>query len=487
MHMKNQSVSKAFAFKFIERIAVKGIGFAISIVLARLLAPEIFGLLAIIEVFINLAQTFVHGGMGTALVQNPATREDDYSTVFFLSFGVAIIATIILFFSAPLIGQFYENDMIVWPLRVLSFSLLFGALNSVQMAKFQREMRFREMMICNLVATTISGTLGVVAAFLNLGLWALVIHSIAGAVLTSVCLFISDRWHPKLVFSLARAKEFWSFGWKMLASALLCSLYSDVRALIIGKKYTTTDLAYYNRGNQFPNIISNTLDVSIQSVMLPVMSKAQNSQETMNAYLFRSLSLSAFIVTPAMLGLSAISRTFFPLLLTEKWNNSIPLLTVFCLAYLLTPIQTTNLSLVMAKGRSDLYMKMEVIRRVVMMAILLPSIFCFDSVMIIAVGFLLSSIVDSCIIVAGAKRLTGIGLFKQLSKLWKILLSGAIMALVVYFMNGLLIHPIIRLALQIVAGAAIYIGVGLLLKAEPFLNVIHLLQKRLGQKGEETQ
>ena len=479
--MEQKSALRSFAYKFSERIAVKGLGLVISIILARLLVPEIFGLLAIVEVFINLAHTFISSGLGTALVQNRTTQEDDYSTVFFLSFGIALITNLILFVSAPIIGQFYKSDLIIWPLRVLSFTLLIGSVNTVQVAKMEREMRFRELMICNLVATVLSGAAGVAAAFCGLKLWALVIYHGAGTVITTISLTMLGKWRPRLVFSAARAKVFWGFGWKILVSALLCSLYGDARSLIIGKRYSTVDLAYYNKGQQFPSTLSNTLDTSVQSVMLPVMSRAQHSKSALNDYLMRNIALSSLIVTPAMFGLAAVSKTFFPYLLTEKWNQSIPFLCIYCLSYLLLPIHMSNLSVIKAKGRSDLYMKLEIIRRIVMLAILLPSIFCFNSVMAIAVGFLVSSIVDTFVIVAGTKRITDIGLGMQLSKLWKIFLSGFIMAVVVYFMNALALHPLLLLISQVAVGAAVYIGALALMKEKMLKEGVGMLKKFIGK------
>lgn len=482
--MSRQNILSAFIFKFIERIAVKGIGLVISVILARLLSPETFGLLAIVMVFINLAHNLVVGGLGTALVQNRSTQEDDYSTVFFLSFAIAATSTLILFFGAPLVGKFYNSDAIVWPLRVLGFSLLFSALSSVQTAKLQREMRFKEMMICNLIATILSGILGLATAFMGWGLWALVVYSSASIFLTPFCLFIVDKWRPKFVFSVPRAKELWGFGWKMLVSSLLCSLYNDIRSLIVGKKYSTTDLAYYNRGQQFPDILANTLDISIQSVMLPVMSKVQDSKERLCEYLLKTTALSSFVVAPVMLGLAAVAKTFFPLLLTEKWNQSIPLLVVFCFSYLFIPVQTANLSLIKATGRSDLYMKSEIIRRIAMMVILLPSIFLFNSVMAIAIGFLISTIIDTCIIIFFVKTLTGVGFVKQFSKLWKILLCGVIMAATVYFMNTLPLLPMLQLSLQVIVGAVVYVACSFVLKVEPLFYGLDLLKKMFNKNSK---
>ena len=325
----NRKVISSFAFKFTERIAAKGIGLVISVILARLLAPETFGLLAIISVFINFAQVFVQNGLGTALVQNRTTTKEDYSTVFYFSLGMAVILYAILFAGAPLIALYYENGVLTWPIRVMSLSLPIGALNSVQNAKLQREMKFQKAMYCNLAATVIAGTIGVAAAYAGAELWALVIYQLSSIVIVTVIMLLADSWHPQLIFSYRRMKQFWSFGWKMLVSGLLCSLYIDVRSLIIAKKFSVTDLAVYNKGQQFPDIISNTMDSAIQAVMLPVMSEKQDSQKSLNEMLLKTQAMSMFIVAPMVLGLAAVAETLIPFLLTEKWSGSIPYLMIF--------------------------------------------------------------------------------------------------------------------------------------------------------------
>ena len=208
---KNKVIS-SLVFKFIERLAVKAIGLVISIVLARLLAPEAFGLIAIVSVFINLAQNFVTSGLGTALVQNQTTKEEDYSTVFCLSLGIAGVMVVILYAIAPLIAAYYETELLIWPLRVLSLPLLFSALHSVQTAKLQKELRFKTMLYCNLASTVISGTVGIAAAVMGAGIWALVIYNLMSSIVVTVLTHFAGRWRPKLAFSLSRAKVFWGFG-----------------------------------------------------------------------------------------------------------------------------------------------------------------------------------------------------------------------------------------------------------------------------------
>lgn len=482
--MNEKSIISSFVFKFVERLAVKLLGLVIGIVLARLLEPEIFGLVAIITVFINLAQTFVQSGLGTALVQNRSTDEDDYSTVFYLSMAIAGLMVAILYATAPVIAQYYGNNALIWPLRVYAFSLLFGALNSVQNAKLQREMQFKTMMRCNLVATVISGIIGVTAAFLGAGLWALIVYYFSNTVIVTLCMLITQKWYPKWIFSIRRAKVLFGFGWKMLVSALLCSLYADIRSLIIGKKYSTGDLAYYDKGQQFPLIISNTLDVAVQSVMLPVMSSAQDSVKRINELLIKTLTLSVFVVTPVMCGLAAVAETLIPLLLTDKWSASIPLMCIFCFAYITLPIETTNLSVLKALGRSDIYMKMELFRRILMIVVLLVSVFYFRSVTAIAIGFLFSAWLDAWIIVQTVKRQTGIGWIKQLGYIWKSLLSGAIMAVAVWLLNSLPIFAVVKLLIQIITGVAIYVALAVVLKNETLFQLIAMLKKKLKRKEQ---
>ena len=457
---------------------VKGIGFVIGIVLARLIAPEIYGLLAIVTVFISLAQTFVLSGLATALVQNQETKEEDYSTVFFLSMAIAAGAVVFLYFFAPIVAKIYENDIVVWPLRVLSLTLLIGAFDSVQTAKMQREMRFKEMMVCNLIATVVSGAAGIYAAIKGLGLWALVIYQMVQVVTVAIAVFIAGKWLPTCTFSIKRAKILYGYGWKLLVSALLTSFYSEIRLLIVGYKYTSADLAYYNKGYQFPNIIANTLDVSIQSVMLPVMSREQEKSELLREMLKRTLSLSVFAVTPVLLGLAAIAETLIPVLLGEIWKPCIPLLCVFCVSEIMLPIKSSNLCLLKAIGRSDLYMKTELVRRIIMIGILAASLICFDSVLVIAIGYAVSAWIDTFIIAAAVNTQIKYSWIQQACTVWKSLFCGLMMYAIVYFMNSIAINPIMLLMLQIVVGVGVYIVLSVISKNPAFSYIFRKLRTK---------
>ena len=455
--MNQNRVVSSLAYKFIERLLVKGIGLIISVILARMLAPEDFGLIAIITVFINLSQTIIQSGLNTALVQNKDVTEEDYSTVFYISLLLSVVMIVVLFVSAPFIGQYYNLNTLILPLRIYALALIFGAFNSVQIARMQRNMQFKSMMICTLIATIASGTLGVVLAYLHCGIWALIAYYMSNVIFTSFAMLLVEKWIPRKEFSVARAKVLFDYGWKMLVSALLCSLYNDLRSLIIGKRYSAEDLGYYNRGQQFPNIISTTIDNTIQSVMFPTLATAQDSKETVRKLMQKSMTTGALLVFPAMFGLAAVGEPFIRVLLTDKWIPCIVYLQLICFAEANIPISSSSLIAIKAIGRSDVYMKLEIIRRTVMIAILAGSLFCFNSVKAVAIGYVISAWVDVVIISVPVSKLIGYSLFDQIKDLWKIVLASVIMMGAVFTIGKLPLPMILSLIIQIMIGAIVYI------------------------------
>ena len=259
MFMDKKKVISSLVYKFIERLSVKGLGLAISIVLARMLAPEEFGQIAIMTVFINLSQVIVEGGFTTALIQRKDVTERDYSTVFFINIALAAVCFLALQICAPWISSYYQQD-ITLPLRIYAITVFFGAFNALQLARLQKRMQFRKMMITSLIATIISGIAGILGAYCGFGLWALILYHLMNSVMVCITVAFVEKWLPKFEFSLNRAKLLFSYGWKMFISSALCSLYADIRSLVIGKRFSSDDLGYYNRGQQFPQIISHTLD-----------------------------------------------------------------------------------------------------------------------------------------------------------------------------------------------------------------------------------
>ena len=305
--MNKATVIKSLIYKFIERFSVKVIGLVISIILARLLAPEVFGQLALLTVFTDLSLTVVDGGLNSALVQSKEAGERDYSTVFIITLGLSAVMIVLLYFAAPFIADYYKSPALITPLRFYSLSMLFSSFNSIQVARMQREMRFREMMYCSLAATLIAGALGIVLAYKGAGLWALVGYYFSHIVMTCLAMLCVNRWIPHGRFSKDSAKRLYGFGIKMLASSMITTVYNDIRPLIIGKKFSTADLGYYERGQRFSSTVSMNLDTAVQSVMFPVMAQAQDDKKQVRAMLRRAQTMGTFIIFPAMVGMAAVA------------------------------------------------------------------------------------------------------------------------------------------------------------------------------------
>lgn len=479
--MEKKKVISSLLYKFIERLSVKGLGLVISIVLARMLAPEDFGQIAIMNVFINLSQVIIEGGFTTALIQRKDVAEQDYSTVFFINIGLAAVCFALLQIAAPWISLYYEQN-ITKPLQVYTITLFLNAFNALQLARMQKRMEFRKIMICSLIATIVSGIAGVTAAYCSFGLWALIIYNMMHGAIMCVTAAFAEKWLPKFEFSLHRAKLLFSYGWKMLISAILCSLYGDIRSLVIGKKFSSNDLAYYNRGQQFPQVISHTLDSAIQSVMFPTMAAVQDEKERLAKMLRRAETLGSYVIIPVMFGLAAVSEPVVQLLLTEKWLPCVPYMQWLCIANAAVPILSSNLIVIKASGRSDIYMRLEMVRRVAMLVVLLISIFVFQTVEAIAIGFCISYWLDTMIVMCPMKMLLNYGPGKQFADVWKTIVSALIMFLVVLSMNLLPWNTMILLVAQFMVGVVVYVGLGYIFKIESQTELVKLIAKVLGRK-----
>ena len=484
MSQHTNGVIGSLIYKFSERVLVKLIAFVISIILARLIEPGIFGLLAIITVFTNLCQVFVQSGMNVALVQNKDTREEDYSTVFWFSLAIAGFLYIGLFFVAPLIARYYENDVLIAPLRVLALCLVAGTFNMIQGAKLSREMQFQKQMICTLIATVVSGIVGVWMAYAGYGLWALVAYQLFNQVAVSLAMLAVAHWIPRFTFSLERAKVFFSYGWKILISNLLFSLYTDIRSLVIGKVYTTEDLALYDRANQMPNIVSYNLEIAMQAVMLPALSKKQNDIAAVREDLSRMIRYTTYLIAPIMAGIAAVATPFVLFFLKEKWADCIPYMMIFCIGYAFLPVSGACNVSIKAIGRSDTFAKNQAIRIGTMFVILLLTLVVFRSVFAIVIGYTISQFLEMLIALWPAKQHIG---YTYLNAAKDILPNFAISLLMggaVYLIVTLIPSHPIALAVGIPAGIILYLLLSILTKNKAFYMFLSLAKKVLNRKKQ---
>ena len=462
-------------WKFLERGGTQGIQFIIQIFLARLLSPNDYGVIALITVFIALANVFVQSGFNTALIQKQNADEKDFSSVFYISLLVAGILYILLFLSAPLIASFYEIKELVNIIRVLSTTLFLGAFNSIQNAIISKRMDFKKLLYSSLAATMISGIIGIILAYRNFGVWSLVFQQLINQISVCIILFFKVRWYPKLIFSFKRVKILFSFGGKILCSSLLNTGYKEMINLIIGKVYNPTILGYYNRGYQFPNLIVNNFNGSIQSVLFPALVSVQNNKVRVKELTRRAIMTSSYIIFPLMAGLVVVAEPMIKFILTEKWLPCIPFLRIFCLSFALWPIHTSNLQAINAIGRSDIFLKLEIIKK-----FLGISIICFTikyNPLIVALGILVIDILDSFINAFPNKKLLEYSYLEQIRDILPSFLLSIIMGIFIYPIIFLEFSDVITIFLQVMFGAVVYIVLSYLLKLECFMYLLNIILK----------
>ena len=485
--MKN-SIFQALSYKLIERFSIQIVSFIISLILARVLSPDEYGTLSLLLIFINLATVFVQSGLNTALIQKLEVTESDYSTVFFPTLGLAFLFYFILFFLAPYIQDLYNVHYFEFYLRVLSLMLFPGALLSIQQAKISRELRFDILAKCSFVGTLASGVVGITMAYCNLGIWALIAQQLLTQIFSCIILLFVVDWKPRLFFSFDRFKIFFSFGWKILCSGLLNSLYIDLQNLIIGKKYNATTLGLYTRGQQFPQVLINNIDGSVNSVLLPALSKEQKYIDSAKNLMRRAVKTSSYIIWPMMLGLVVVAEPTIRLILTDKWLGCVPYLQIFCITYAFMPISTVNLQAINAMGRSDIFLRLEVIKKIYGLVILLIAVFCFKSPFAIAISGILSGIISTFVNANPNKKLLNYSYFEQIRDIVPSILLSSGMAIVIYPFKYIILNSILLMIVQIFSGIFVYILLSALFRVEEFRylwNCGLILIKNKNKRGKK--
>ncbi len=468
-----------------ERGGTQGIQFIVQIILARLLLPEDYGLIAIVTIFILLANVFVQSGFNTALIQKKDADDLDFSSVFYLSVFVAGLLYVILFVTSPLIANFYREPQLIPILRILAITLFFGAFNSIQNAYIAKNMMFKKLFFSSLGAILISGTAGVVAAYMGYGVWALVIQQLSNQFMITVILWFTIKWRPQLLFSFKRLKVLFSYGSKLLASALIDTFYINIRTLIIGRIHTPGVLGFYNRGEQFPQLIVSNIDGSIQSVMLPTLSAYQDDKVRVKDMVRRGIVTSSFVMLPMMVGLAVVAEPVVKILLTDKWLPSVPFLQIFCASYALMPIHTANLQAINALGRSDIFLKLEIIKKVIGIIILGVSI--PFGIYAMTWGALLSNVISTFINAYPNQRLLNYSYLEQWKDIMPSVLISLVMGGVVYSFNYLTVSVGLILMLQIIIGGVVYLGLAKAFKVESLDYLIVTIKDVLKSRRKVTR
>lgn len=477
MYSSNRTLVN-FIWRFAERCGAQLVTFIVSIVLARILTPSDYGTIALVTVFTTILQVFIDSGLSTALIQKKDADDLDFSSVFYFNFVICIILYLIMFVSAPFIADFYKDSSLVSIVRVISLTLVISGVKGVQQSYVSRHMLFKRFFFSTLGGTIFSAVLGIIMAYAGFGVWAIVFQQLSNNAIDTLILWITVKWRPIKKFSWSRLKNLLSFGWKMLASSLLDTVYNNLRNMIIGKLYTSADLAFYNQGDKFPKLIVTNINTSIDSVLLPTMSNEQDNHVRVKDMTRRAIKISTYIMAPLMIGLAFCAKPIVQIVLTDKWLPCVPYLQVFCISYLFWPIHTANLNAIKAMGRSDLFLKLEVIKKFIGMILLLITMNI--SVMAMAYSLLISGLISQVINSWPNRYLLKYSYIDQIKDILPNIVMALIMGVFVYFINYLNLSVLVSLMIQIILGGIIYLVLSIFTKNDSFTYLINILKNRKG-------
>lgn len=451
-----QKTTKGLFWSSVERFSNQGMSFLFSVILARMLDPSDFGIIAMITIFFAVAQSFVDSGFSNALVRKTDRREEDLSTCFYFNIGVGIMAYIVLFLIAPLVASFYKQPILSPIIRITGLGVALNSLCVVQQALFTIKIDFKSQAKVTLSATIISGIVGVILAYQGYGVWALVWQGVVMSLVRMGLLWLMSKWRPTTGFSKSSFNYLFGYGSKLLASGLLDTIYNNIYPIVIGKFYTPAQLGNYSRALSFAQLPSSNITSILQRVTFPVLSTIQDDIPRLQANYRRLLKLSAFIIFPLMMGLAAVAFPMIRLILTPKWEGCSLYLQIICFALMWYPIHAINLNLLQVKGRSDLFLRLEIIKKIVGVCIMCITIPLGITAM--CIGMVASSLISLFINTYYTGKLINIGCLKQMRDLTPIFINSLIMGGIVYFSIQISDNDILQLSLSIIIGVLSYIG-----------------------------
>lgn len=487
MQNSEQKTIYNFLWRFAERCGAQGVSFIVSIVLARLLAPDVYGTVALVTVFTTILQVFVDSGMGMALIQKKDTDDLDFSTVFYFNFSVCIFLYLGMFYAAPYIALFYGKPELTAMVRVISLTLVISGVKNIQQAYVSRNLLFKRFFFATIGGTIFSAFFGIALAYMGYGCWALVAQQLSNATIDTLVLWITVKWRPKRMFSFDRLKRLFSYGWKILVSALLDTGYNNLRQLIIGKVYNSSDLAFYNKGMQFPNLIVTNINTSITSVLFPVMSQEQDNINKVKGMTRKAIRTSSYIMWPLMVGLAVVSEPLISFMLTDKWLPCVPYLRIFCFTYVLWPIHTANLDAIKAMGRSDIFLKLEIVKKIVgVLSIVVTLPF---GVYAMALGYLATGPLSAIVNAFPNKKLLNYTISEQLKDLLPFVFMSGIMGACVWPIQMLPLPKIVIIIIQVLVGGIVYVAESKLFHIDIFDECINIVKKllKMSNKREELE
>ncbi len=482
-----KQVIEGTIWKFLERLFAQGVTLVVSIIIARILSPEDYGVVSLVTIFFAFANAVISGGLNTALIQKKNADREDYDTVYSVSLITATAVYLILFFCAPLIANIYRNDLLVSIIRIMGISLPVYALKSIVCAYVSSELQFKKFFFATFGGTVVSAFIGIFMAVKGFGPWALVAQQVSNTFIDTLILFISTKLKLRFRITMDRFKSLFSYGSRILVSSLIGIAYSKLNPLFIGLKYTASDLSYYTKGESFPSALSSSITNTVSSVLFPFMSKCQDDREKLLQYTRRFIRLTSYFVFPMMMGLFAVSDTFIEVFLTHKWIDASFYIKIFCIDCMFGIIATGNCETIKAMGRSDIFLKMEIIKKTLYFLIIGLFIVFSDSPRQLAYSVILCTFVQIVVNSYPNTKLISYRIIDLLSDISLNLITSVAMCVSVIFIGRIeLSSKLLLLVVQCVSGTAIYLFLSFVTKNENLRYTFDMVQNILHRKKESV-
>ncbi len=476
MSLKEQTVS-GIIWSFADNSLTQIITFVVGIILSRLLSPAEFGLVGMIVIFIAVGQSVVDSGFSQALIRKTECTDEDYSTVFYFNLSVAILFYLILFFSADFIAEFFKEPKLISIVRVISLTIILNAFGLIQQTQLTKEIKIKVQTKISFVANLSSGILAVILAYTGFGVWSLVFRNLLNMFLRNLLLWILNKWQPKLIFSVASFKEMYAFGSKLFLSGLLNKIFENIYYFIIGKYFSAEQLGYYSRADTFARLPSSNINGVVQRISYPVLVKFQNDNVRLKNALKRLLKMTMFLSTFFMALMVALSKSLIIVLIGNKWLPSVFYLQLLSFSLIFLPLSSLNLNMLNVKGRSDLFLKLEIIKKSLAVPVILSGIFYGIEFMLYAM--IINSVISYYLNSYNNKTLINYSMFEQVKDLLPTILVNSINGTLIFIMGQLLVlNHLIILILQLIFGLIFAIALSELFRLEPYLEIkIILLEK----------
>lgn len=471
--MSGGRATTAILWKLMERGGNAVVSMAVQVIMARLLAPEQFGALAVMLVFVNLGNIVVQSGLNTALIQSPEADDADFSTVFWMSLFVSVALYAVIFLASPVVETFYEIPGIVWPLRTLGLLLIVNAYNSIQVAKVTRDLQMRKVFRATMASVVFSAVSGIGAAVAGVGLWALVAQQLSYQLVNCVVLAFQVDWKPRMVFRAERAREFFGFGWRLLASGLLEQGYQSLADLVVGKRFSPARLGLLSQGKKYPQAVGSMLDGAIQPVMLSAVSRLQDDRARVKRLVRRALKTSTFLIAPAMTLFACCAPSLVPALLGPQWAEAVPFMQVYCMVYALLPIHTTNLQALNGMGRSDLFLRLELVKKAYGIAALFFCALVLNDVRALVMSYLVTGVLSTFVNAWPNKRVIGYSYAEQVRDIAPAFLLSGAAALTAGLVGSAGLGAWVTVLAQAGAFVLVYLGLAAALRLEAFTYLLH--------------